>query len=165
MAFVEKEKIIIEKVNGIFFSAQIDRTTFLLRNKSTISKSLEHLIAPLRLSKEELAIDSSLADITVSDINIHTMETIPLFPQSFESDLILRPPKIVDYHHVVHTSKIVPIIAKPIVKVPREKKVRGNRVMKRQFQANILPEFASVEDTPSAKRFRGESIGEGEQSF
>ena len=153
----ENERTIRELVTELFTSAKIDRTYFMLRNKLTIPKSMEHFIAPMRLSKEELAMESGLAEIASSDFNIHSVETIPPFPQSYASDLVLKPPKIVDYHHVVQISKIVQPIIKPIVKGVREKKVRGPRVMKRPFQANILPEFAaSVDDGHGSKKFRGE---------
>ena len=158
----DNERKVQNLVNELFNSAKVDRTFFILRNKQTIPKSMEHFIAPMRLSKQELAMESGLAEIASSDFNIHAIENIPLFPQSFESDLILKPPKIVDYHHVVQTSKIIQPIVKPIVKGIREKKVRGPRVMKRPLQANILPDFAaSVDDNHNAKKFRGE-IEEGD---
>ena len=161
IASTAKERMIREEVNELFSSSKIDRTYFLVRNKQTIPKTLEHLIAPMRLSREELAMESGLAEIAASDFNIHSIETIQLFPLSFESDLILKPPKIVDYHHVVQTSKIVPPIVKPIVKGVREKKTRVSRVMKRGFQANVLPDLASsVEDSHSSKKFRGGEMDE-----
>lgn len=159
----ENDKKIRDQVNELFNSAKIDRTYFILRNKQTIPKSMEHFIAPMRLSKEELAMESGLAEIASSNFNIHAIENIPLFPQSYESDLVLKPPKIVDYNHVVQISKIVQPIIKPTVKGVREKKVRGPRVMKRPLQANILPDFAaSVDDNHHAKKFRGE-IEDGEE--
>ena len=149
--------MIRERVNELFASAKIDRTYFILRSKLTIPKTLEHFIAPMRLSKEEMAMESGLAEIVSSDFNIHSIEAIPPFPQAYESDLLLKPPKIVDYHHVVQISKIIAPIIKPIVKTSKEKKTRVPRVMKRPFQANILPEFAaSVDDHHGGKRFRGD---------
>ena len=161
MSSTERELMIREQVNDLFNSANIDRTYFLIRKKQTIPKTLEHFIAPMRLSKDELAMESGLAEIATFDFNIHSIESIPQFPLSYESDLILKPPKIVDYHHVVQTSKIVAPIIKPVVKGVREKKTRVSRVMKRSFQVNILPEFAaSVEDSHTSKKFRGGEVDE-----
>jgi hypothetical protein len=161
MSSTEREIMIRKEVNDLFNSANIDRTYFLIRKKQTIPKTLEHFVAPMRLSKEELAMESGLAEIATFDINIHSIESIQQFPLSFESDLILKPPKIVDYHHVVQTSKIAAPIVKPVVKGVREKKTRVSRVMKRSFQVNILPEFAaSVEDSHTSKKFRGGEVDE-----
>lgn len=157
----DRDSMVREQVNELFNSAKIDRTYFLIRNKQTLPKSLEHFIAPMRLSREELAMESGLAEIVSSGFDIHSCDSIPLFPISFESDLVLKPPKIVDYHHVVQISKIVPPVVKPVVKGFREKKTRVSRVMKRSFQANILPEFAaSVEDTHTSKKFRCGEVDE-----
>lgn len=158
MQMLEKDRLISEKVNELFSFAKINRTNFLLRSKQTVPRTLEHLIAPMRLSNEELLLDCGISNIVKTQFDIHTIDNIPNFSNIIENDLILKPPKIIDYNHVVQTSRIIPIIPKPIIKPPKEKKVRGSRVMKRSFQASNLP---TEDDVQVNKKFRSDSMDGG----
>jgi hypothetical protein len=44
-----------------------------------------------------------LAEIALSNFDIYSIDSISAFPQIFENDLILKPPKAIEYHHIVQT--------------------------------------------------------------
>jgi hypothetical protein len=47
-----------------------------------------------------------LAEIALSNFDIYSIDTISLYPQTLEHDLILKPPKAVEYHHIVQTGSM-----------------------------------------------------------
>ena len=155
-----KAKDVVDK---LFVSTSIDRTTFLLRSKETVPPTLEHYIAPMRLSKEEMVCRTNLADIAVAEaFNPNTTNvTFAPFPRSFEDVLELKPPEKIELHHVVVPKIFQPLPPKPPPKAPRTKGDSAtSRSRKRAFQASVLPEFAVDDD--SRNPMKRNKTGEGD---
>ena len=156
---VAKAKDVVDK---LFVSTAIDRTTFLLRSKETVPPTLEHYIAPMRLSKEEMVCRTYLADIAVAEAFNTNITSFAPFPRSCEDVLELKPPEKIELHHVVVPKIFQPVPPKAPPKAPRTKGdgTSSSRSRKRSFQASVLPEFAVDDD--SRNPMKRSKTGEGD---
>ena len=158
-----KAKDVVDK---LFASTSIDRTTFLLRSKETVPPTLEHYIAPMRLSKEEMVCRTFLADIAVAEaFNPNTTNvTFAPFPRSCEDVLELKPPEKIELHHVVVPKIFQPLPPKAPPKAPRVKsESASSRSRKRSYQASSLPEFAVDDDSRNMMKRSKPGTGEGDE--